>query len=140
MMILMLYDGTCAMCHGAVQATLKYDEKEQIYYAPLDSPIGKKILKAFAIPVETDSLIVVDDHQAFLYGDAILALARALPYPLRFLVIGKLVPRSMRDFLYRLLAKYRYRLFGKETSCRLYPASIQRRFLYDERLPKEWLP
>lgn len=127
----MLFDGTCAMCNGAVRWTLRYDKKRDVFFAPLQSPIGEKVLKTFSIPPKTDSLIVIEKGVAFLYSDAVIRLLDSFPYPYRLLRITRWIPRPLRHFFYRIVARYRYRLFGKQKRCILYPPSIQRRFLYE---------
>lgn len=127
---IVLFDGVCNLCNGAVQFILAHNEAETIQFASLQSDIGQQLLAHYGVSPEVDSLVLLKDGEAFLYSDAALKIAQQLTFPYRFLgTIGLLVPRPIRNIAYRIIAKYRYRLFGKNDACRLGTPEEMARFI-----------
>jgi predicted DCC family thiol-disulfide oxidoreductase YuxK len=132
---LLLYDGVCALCNGVVQFFLKHDKLEKLRYAPLQSPLGREMLAHFQINTLPDGVILVTaalTRRERLYhrSDAVAAALQLLPGTWR--LVGRslsLIPRRMRDFTYGIIARMRYRLFGRYTTCPIPPANQRSRLL-----------
>ena len=114
----MLYDGICKFCNGAVQWILRYDKRGNIHFAPLQSQFAKNVLARNADLKGVDSVIVLGtDGRIHTKSDAILQLASGLGGAWKLLLVGKIIPRFLRDALYDWVARNRYRFFGKYDSC-----------------------
>ena len=112
--IVIYYDGVCFVCSSAVNALIKMDNDNILYFSPLQSSyakttINKKFLK------EMDSVIVKKDEEVFSKSYAAFVILRELKSPLRYLFY--LVPTFFADFIYSLIAKRRYSWFGKKEEC-----------------------
>jgi predicted DCC family thiol-disulfide oxidoreductase YuxK len=124
---LLLYDGVCALCNGLVRFLLKRDRKSRLRYTPLQSDLGGEILARFGILTPPDGIALVIDaltpgERLFQRSDAVQAALQLLGSPWHSL--GKalrLVPRPLREFGYGIVARLRYRLFGRHDTCPLPP-------------------
>ena len=112
--IVIYYDGVCFVCSSAVNALIKMDNDNILYFSPLQSTyakttINKKFLK------EMDSVIVRKNEEFFSKSYAAFVILRELKSPLRYLFY--LVPTFFADFIYDFIAKRRYSWFGKKEEC-----------------------
>ena len=125
-----LFDGVCNFCNGAVNFIIARDKTGYFKFAPLQSGIGRDMQERYEIdPAKTDSIILVENENAFLHSTAALKIARHLPglWPVLYGFI--VVPKPMRDWAYKLFAKYRYKLFGRQDACMLPTPDVRARFL-----------
>ena len=128
-----LFDGHCNLCNGTVNFLLARDSRERLRFASLQSEAGRRLLVAHGLPVETDpgSFVYVEGGRAFVRSDAALALARRLDGAWPMLAALRIVPRVLRDAVYRVVARNRYRWFGRTATCRVPTPELRRRFLDD---------
>jgi predicted DCC family thiol-disulfide oxidoreductase YuxK len=130
MSAIVLFDGVCNFCNGSVNFIIKRDKENYFKFAPLQSKIGEELLQKYEIDkAETDSVILIEDEKAYTHSTAALRIARKLNGVWSWLYAFIIVPRGLRDFLYRLFAKNRYRLFGKQDACMMPTPEIRQRFL-----------
>ena len=125
---IILFDGVCNLCSFSVNFIIKHDKKGYFHFASIQSKRGKALIEKYALK-ELDSIILLQDDKAYIYSDAVLHIAKALDGWYRYLYIFRLIPRVFRDAIYRVVAKYRYRVFGKQESCMMPTESICQRFL-----------
>jgi len=132
---LLLYDGVCALCNGVVHFLLEHDHRERLRYAPLQSALGREVLGRFGIHSFPDGVVLLTDalrpqerlHQR---SDAVAAALMLLSTPWRLLGrLVKLVPRPVREFGYGIIARLRYRIFGRYDTCPLPPLEQRRKLL-----------
>lgn len=116
---IILFDGVCNLCNGAVNFILKRDKKKQFQLVSLQSERGVELMRQYQIPKETDSIIFIAEKQIFIESDASIEIARLLPVPWNWLTVFKVIPKKLRDKIYRWIARNRYRWFGKRDVCRL---------------------
>lgn len=116
---IILFDGVCNLCNRSVDFVLKRDKKKQFYYVSLQSEEGKKLVKHYRIPSDTDSVILIRNTKVFTESEAAVEIARRLPVPWKWLSVLRFLPRGWRDGLYRWVARNRYRWFGKRENCRI---------------------
>lgn len=116
-----LFDGFCNLCNGTVDFLIKKDRKKLFIYVPLQSETGKFFIQKFQIPVNTDSVILINENKVYFESDSVIAIAGLLSYPWKLGIFGKFIPKKIRDGFYRLIAKNRYRWFGKRKTCRIPP-------------------
>ena len=112
--IVIYYDGICFVCSSAINALIKMDKNNILYFSPLQSnyaksSINKKFLK------EMNSVIVRKNEKVFSKSYAAFVVLRELRSPLRYLFY--LVPTFFADFIYDFIAKRRYSWFGKKEEC-----------------------
>jgi len=122
---IILFDGVCNLCNGAVNLAFDWDPKGKLRFAALQSNVGKALLQANGRAADDiSSIVLVDKSGAFIKSDAILRITEALT-PLSLLplkpvaVLGRyVVPRFLRDLIYDGVANNRYDLMGKQDYCR----------------------
>lgn len=127
---ILLYDGVCALCNGSVRFVLRHDAQGQILFAPLESDIARELLDGEQVP-EGMALVTSPfspTHRIYWRSDAALEVLRLLGWK-GLARLLKLVPRPLREAVYGLVARMRYKVFGRYDVCPL-PALAQReRFL-----------
>ena len=120
---IVLYDGVCGLCNRLVQFLLRYDRHDRLRFAPLQSEVASSLLKKHEIDAaDLDSVSVVADYglaseRAFTKSDAVLRAGWELGGIWRVGEIGRILPRSLRDWLYERVARSRYRIFGRYETC-----------------------
>ncbi len=115
---IIVFDAECVLCSGNAQFVLKHDHARRFRLASMQGEVGAALYRRFGIdPADPDSMIVVDGDRALRDSDAVLTIYRGLGWPWRALDILRLVPRFIRDPLYRLIARNRYRIFGRHDAC-----------------------
>jgi predicted DCC family thiol-disulfide oxidoreductase YuxK len=127
---LVLYDGTCGLCNRSVQLILRHDRRGRFRFAALQSEVGRQLLSRHGLPVDRlDTVVLVEDGRAFTRSTAALRIARGMDAPWPAVWPLALVPRPVRDLCYGVVARNRYRLFGRTDACMLPPPEVRARFL-----------
>lgn len=127
---IVLFDGDCLFCDASVQFIIKRDPYEHFYFTSLQSEKGQQLKQRYGIPVDEDSVVLIEGKKFYTKSSAALRIAKKLDglWHLLFLLI--LVPRPIRDGVYRYVAKNRYKWFGqKQDSCTLPSPEMRKRFL-----------
>lgn len=115
---IIVFDALCVLCSANAQFVLRYDRRGRFRLVSMQGPAGTALYRQFDIdPADPDTLIVVDRGMALRDSDAVLAIWAGLGWPWRLLGMFRVVPHIVRDPLYRLIARHRYRLFGRRESC-----------------------
>jgi predicted DCC family thiol-disulfide oxidoreductase YuxK len=120
---LLLYDGVCALCHGLVKFLMKRDRGDRFRFAPLQSELGREMLGRFGITRFRDGVVLVTD--VFRAGERVYQRSDAVAASLRLLdgawqKVGSvllLAPRWLRELGYGVVARVRYRVFGRYDAC-----------------------
>ena len=135
-MTILLYDGVCGLCNRLVQFLIKRDKRGALQFASLQSDFAAKVLGRHGIDsTDLDTFHLVINYEqpgerVLSRGDAVLRAWRELGGFWKALaVIGQVVPRALRDLLYRFIARIRYRVFGKYETCMLPEPNQRSRFL-----------
>lgn len=127
---IVLFDGVCNLCNGAILFLIKRDKNDRFRFAPLESEVGKKLLLKHQIdPSKIDSIVLVSDNTAFTKATAALNISRHLGglWPLLYSLI--IIPNFITDAVYDFIARNRYRWFGKKESCMIPTPELQSKFL-----------
>ncbi len=125
-----LFDGVCNFCNSAVNFVLKRDRKKQIYFAPLQTETGKKLLQQYNLPADDmQSFVFIEKGKAYTRSTAALRVCRYLTalWPLCYGAI--IVPKFIRNAIYDLIAKRRYKWFGIKQECMIPTPEVKARFL-----------
>lgn len=127
---IILFDAECILCSANAQFVLSHDGKKRFRLASMQGEVGSALYRRFGIdPENPDSIIVVDGEHMLRDSDAVLSIYAGLGWPWKVLSVFRLIPRFIRDPLYLLIARNRYRLFGKRDSCWLPSAEYRDRLL-----------
>ena len=142
MSAVVLFDGVCNFCDASVNFIIEHDKSGYFKFAPLQSGEGSRLANEFgfesaAAPqestesdlVEIDSVILVEDGKAYTHSTAALRILKRLGAPWSWIYFFVIVPRQVRDWAYRLFARYRYRIFGRKDQCMLPSPEVRARFL-----------
>ena len=125
-----LFDGICNLCNGAVNWVMDRDRQAYFRFASLQSDAARRALDtANAGNPLPDSIVLIDDDGVHTKSDAALRIAARLGWPWSWLPVLRLVPRGLRDAVYDLIARHRYRWFGQADACRLPGPGDRDRFL-----------
>ncbi len=124
-----LFDDHCAMCARSVRFILKRERDHVLLFAPRGGEAATRLRGRFGIPEDLESLVLIEDGQAHTHGDALLGIARHLRVPWRWGRCGRVLPRPIRNALYNLIARNRYRFGGRTEQCFLPPEEVRKRFL-----------
>ncbi|MEY3983085.1 MAG: hypothetical protein RL160_642 [Bacteroidota bacterium] len=128
--IIVFFDGYCHLCSGVVRWLLARDKKQRFLFAPLQgSTASEKLGLLPAQQVAPDSLLVLDQGQLWKESDAVLHIVRNLPGLWPILIILRVIPAPLRNWVYRFIASRRYRWFGKHQTCMLPEPGHENRFL-----------
>ncbi len=132
---IVLYDGVCGLCNRLVQFLLKHDTHDRLRFASLQSDFGGAILKRHQLDHKAlDSVCLVLNYeqpgeQVLTQSNAVLALGSELGGIWKVAVVGKVLPEIFRNWAYDLVAKNRYKVFGKYDSCMMPEGRYRRKFL-----------
>lgn len=125
---IVLYDGQCGLCHHSVRWLMRRDGGT-LYYAPLQGPTAAHLRTLHPrIPEQLETVVLVEAGRAHLRSKAFLHAAHHLTRPWRWAYHWRWLPAPLLDLGYRLIARFRYRLFGHYDECRL-PSQDERRRL-----------
>ncbi|XBP66569.1 thiol-disulfide oxidoreductase DCC family protein [Bacillus velezensis] len=126
----LLFDGVCNLCGGAVQFIIKRDPAGKISFASLQSDTARELLASEGLPTEQfDSMIFIENGRIYKKSAAVLKVSRHLRGAWRLSAVFFAVPRPLRDRAYSFIARRRYKWFGKREACMLPSPEIKNRFL-----------
>ncbi len=122
--LLVCFDGYCGLCNGTVDWLMRHDKKQRFRYTSLQSKYAQQLLANYQLSELPDSILVLANGKVYTQANAVLLLLNELSGVWKMLAaIGKLVPISISNRFYRIIAKNRYRWFGKRETCRIPNAS-----------------
>ena len=129
---IILFDAVCVICNGWAKFLIKYDKNIQFKLVSAQSALGTALLEYYEMSTEHyTTMVVVKDGVLYTESTALLKVMQHLGLPFSLMSAGYLIPRPIRDFLYRLVALNRYKLFGKTNSCLIPSSENKRHFLED---------
>lgn len=126
---IVLFDGVCNFCNGSVNFIIRQDKAGRFKFAPLQSEAGQELRAKHKIGDDVDSIILVEDDEAFMHSTAALRIARGLGGIWSLAYVGIIIPVVIRDYFYELFAANRYKLFGKKDVCMMPTPEIRERFI-----------
>ncbi|HEB52732.1 MAG TPA: DUF393 domain-containing protein [bacterium] len=126
---LVLFDGDCNLCSGAVQFVIRRDPRARFRFASLQSEVGRGVLARAGAAGLPDSIVLVCGDRVLVRSSAALAIARGLRFPWPLLTVFWLVPRPLRDLIYDWIARNRHRWFGRPAQCWVPTPELRDRFV-----------
>jgi len=127
---ILLFDGVCNLCNSMVTFVIKRDQEAIFKFASLQSEAGQTILKEHSLPLDQfDSFYYVEGKKLFTKSTAALKVAKELDGAWKLFYPLIIIPKPLRDIVYSIVAKNRYRFFGKKDQCMLPNPEMKKRFL-----------
>ena len=115
---ILLFDGVCNLCSRLVNFIIKRDKKAKFLFLSLQSAGGQSLLKKIGLPTDDfDSVVYIRSDKYFLKSSAILHILKEMGGIWKLFFIFIIVPNFIRDFIYKIIAKTRYKIFGRQDSC-----------------------
>jgi len=131
--MIILFDGVCNLCNGFVQFVLKRDKKKKFLFASLQSTYGTGLSNYFNLSTTLPTTIALYSGQKiFTESDAVIKITSSLRGIWKITIVLLIIPRFIRNPIYRLLARNRYKLFGKRDQCMVPSEDVKGRFLDKE--------
>ena len=127
---IIIFDGVCNLCEYSVNFIVKNDRQGKFTFVSAQSEIGENLQRLHGVDTLQDGTVVLlkGDH-VYAKSDAVMEIAKELDGFWRFLHVFKFLPKSVRDFMYVIISKNRYRWFGKKDECLLPDEHLKKRFL-----------
>jgi predicted DCC family thiol-disulfide oxidoreductase YuxK len=117
---IVLFDGICNLCNGSVRFILKNDKSKRIRVASLQSETGKSLLRQAGFPADSIfTVIYFRGEKIYQRSEAVLQILRDMGGAWKLFYGFIIIPPFIRDFFYNVVARYRYRIFGKRDHCTL---------------------
>ena len=128
---IILFDGVCNLCDGAIQFIIKHDKKDVFRYASLQSELGKELVSERGLnPEEIDSIMLIEPGVAYYRkSTAALEISRDLSGGYSLLKNFLFIPEVIRDGIYDFIANNRYKWFGKKEQCMIPTPELKAKFL-----------
>ncbi|MCF4101606.1 DCC1-like thiol-disulfide oxidoreductase family protein [Gillisia sp. M10.2A] len=128
---IILFDGVCNLCNNAVNYVIEHDKGDTFVFASLQSEIGKHLMQERHIdPTSIDSIVMIDPGVAYYQkSTAALEIAKDLTGGYSWLKHFLFLPEVLRDGVYDVIAKNRYKWFGKKESCMIPSPELKSKFL-----------
>lgn len=125
-----LFDGVCNFCNNSINFIIARDPRGTFRFAPLQSEVAEAMLGSAGLPTSGhQSVVLFEDGRVHTRSDAALRIARRLSGAWPAFTVFRLVPGPIRDLVYNLIARNRYRLFGKRDACMIPTPEVRARFL-----------
>ncbi|MEM7163347.1 MAG: DCC1-like thiol-disulfide oxidoreductase family protein [Bacteroidota bacterium] len=123
-----LFDGHCVLCNKSVFYILKYEKTPHYYFASLQSELGQQLIKEFSLQ-DFDSILLFEQGEIYTESKAIFNILENMSFPISLLKVFSILPLSLNNFLYKIIAKWRYKIFGQYETCMIPDEKHKSRFL-----------
>ena len=115
---LIVFDGECVLCSANARFVLAHDRTRRFRLTTAQGPLGQALYRHLRLPTDDyETMLLIEDGRMFADSDAVIGVWRGLGWPWRAAAAAAIVPRWVRDPLYRLVARNRFRLFGRRDLC-----------------------
>jgi len=126
---IILFDGLCNFCSFWVNFVIKRDTKDIFRFASLQSEVAKKLTVKFNFDhTSVDSFVLISEDKLYTKSTALLLVSKELKSPVKILYPLIFLPKFLRDLAYDLIAKHRYKIFGRRNVCYI-PSNNANKFL-----------
>jgi predicted DCC family thiol-disulfide oxidoreductase YuxK len=127
---IVLFDGVCNLCSALVQFVIRHDTAAKFRFAAIQSEIGRAIFQSHGLdPADLQTFVFISDGKMHMRSDAAIEVVSRFGGAWRFFTVFRLVPRVARDWIYSMVARNRYRWFGRRDVCMIPTPEIKERFL-----------
>jgi len=127
---IIVFDGHCNLCSGFANFIIRHDRKKHLRLLAAQSPLGEALYAHYGLKPDdyTTNMLIVDGHLR-VKADGSLAMFSYLGWPCKFILLGRLLPRWLGDWIYGLIARNRLKWFGRKDICYRPAPDAQERFL-----------
>ncbi|HTL80610.1 MAG TPA: thiol-disulfide oxidoreductase DCC family protein [Bacteroidia bacterium] len=127
---IVLFDGVCNFCNARVNFMIRHDKKDFFRFAPIQSEHARKIFRENGLPENySDSFILFENGKIYQRTSAALRISKHLDFPWMLFYPLVFLPPFLRDWVYVIIAKNRYKWFGKRDSCMVPTEEVRKKFL-----------
>jgi predicted DCC family thiol-disulfide oxidoreductase YuxK len=127
---IVVFDGVCNLCSHSVRFILRHEASSHLKFAPMQSPAGARLLKEFGFSTDdVKTFVVVVNGKVHVRSDAAIQISKHLRGVWKLSGVVWIIPRPIRDWLYDVVARNRYRWFGKKEVCMVPTPEVRSRFL-----------
>ena len=127
-----IFDGVCNLCAHSVKFILNHEAEPKLRFVAMQSPAGARMMREFGFsPEDAKTFVLVADGRPHVKSDAAVRVARYLRGAWKLLGVVRVLPRPIRDWAYDVVARNRYRWFGRAESCMVPTAEIRARFIQE---------
>ena len=116
---IVFFDGQCGLCNKFVKFVVKYNSARDLRYCWLQSDIAGALLSEKGVAVDMSSIILMENDKIFFEAEAFFKIISKLDYPVRFFSILSIFPKFLANFVYQLISRRRYGIFGKSEVCQI---------------------
>ncbi len=124
-----LFDGVCNFCNAMVNFVIRNDKEGKIKFASLQSAFGETLIREYVVPENIDSILLLENGIIHTKSAAAFKIASYLSYPAKALSLLKIFPSFISNSVYDVIARNRYKWFGKKDQCMVPSAEIRSRFI-----------
>ena len=127
-----IFDGVCNLCAGTVRFIVRHEAGPRLRFVPFQSPVGARLMREHGFdPENVKTFVLISGGRAYARSDAAIRITRYFGGAWRALAVMALVPRPIRDGVYDLVARNRYRWFGRTDACMVPTPELRARFIED---------
>ena len=128
-MNIILFDGLCNLCSSTVKILIKYDTKNQLFFASQQGNAGRNLMLKYNIKDDLKSVILIKADIVFYQSDAVIEISNLITGWPNLLKYGSFFPKHFRNWVYNMISNNRYRIFGKKNECEIFGKKHQGKFL-----------
>jgi predicted DCC family thiol-disulfide oxidoreductase YuxK len=127
---IIIFDGVCNLCNASINFIIKHDHAARFSFATTQSEYGQQALNDLNVdPKDPSTFIFIEGHQTYFKSDAALRIASHFKRPWSTIAWLKFIPKFIRNFVYSMIAKHRYKILGKRQSCMIPSIELKKRFI-----------
>lgn len=127
---IVLFDAECVLCSANAHLILTHDKDGEFYLASMQGEVGAHLFRKHGLdPADPSTILVIEGSRVRKDSDAVIAIYEGLGFPWRLAGLVRIIPAFLRDPIYHLIARNRYRIFGKRDSCWVPPEHLRSRVL-----------
>ena len=127
-----IFDGLCNLCDHSVKFILNHEASQTLRFTPLQSPAGARLMREFGFdPDDAKTFVLIADGRPYVRSDAAIRISRYLSGAWKLLGVVRFIPQPIRDGLYNVVARNRYRWFGRFETCAVPTQELKARFIQE---------
>lgn len=129
---IVVFDGVCNLCTRSVQFIVRHEAAPLLRFAPLQSPAGARLLQTFGFsPEDAKTFVLIANGRPYVKSDAAIRIAKRLRGAWKLVGLVRVIPPPVRNWIYDVVARNRYRWFGRTDACMVPTPELQARFLHE---------
>jgi len=127
---IVFFDGVCNFCNYWVNFAIKRDKKKKLRFSPIQGETAATLLATYQLsPTALSTVILIDNGKVYTQSSAALRISKYLAGGWKLVYGLMILPKFIRDFFYNIIARNRYRWYGKKETCMIPTPEVRERFL-----------